>query len=55
MVSGKISDDDAMEWPDGTWCHRYELSDFDWKSDDYIVHPEGSESWKILHRDQYVD
>ncbi len=23
-------------WPDGTWCYKDELTEYDWKSDDYI-------------------
>jgi len=22
-------------WPDGTWCHKEELDEYQWKSDDF--------------------
>ncbi len=29
--------EDIMLWSDGTWCYRYELEEYSWKSDDYEV------------------
>lgn len=37
-----ISQEDILEWPDGTWCFRYELHEMAHKSDDYITHAEGT-------------
>lgn len=31
------SPEDLIIWPCGIWCHRFELSDFSHKSDDYEV------------------
>lgn len=37
--------DDIFVWPDGTWCYRYELSEYSWKSDDYFVVFFGTEEY----------
>lgn len=29
--------DDLFIWPDGTYCHRYELNQYSHMSDDYSV------------------
>ena len=39
---GCSSPDDVIVWPCGTWCHRYELSQFYDKSDDFQVLRAGS-------------
>lgn len=40
--------DDILEWPDGTWCFRYELSEMSHMSDDYTTIPVGSQRWEFL-------
>jgi len=43
--------DDILEWPDGTWCYRHELSDMQWMSDDYTTIPVGSERWDDFNKE----
>lgn len=39
------SREDIIEWADGTWCYRYELSEYSFMSDDYRVIADGSDEW----------
>lgn len=41
-LGGCSSPDDVIVWPCGTWCHRYEISQFAHKSDDFQVLRAGS-------------
>lgn len=40
-----ISNEDIIVWPDGTWCARGDLAEYQHMSDDYIVLPDGSIEW----------
>jgi len=42
------SQDDILEWPDGTICFRYELEEMGHMSDDYTTVPAGSKRWELL-------
>lgn len=37
--------DDAIVWPCGTWCYRFELGQFAHKSDDFQVIPYGTQDY----------
>lgn len=37
--------EDVFLWPDGTWCHREEVDEYPYKSDDYEVLYYGTEKW----------
>ena len=39
------SSEDLCIWPDGTWCYRGELSEYDCMSDDFEVVHENSLAW----------
>lgn len=43
--------DDIIVWPDGTWCYRYDLPGYSWKSDDYKVLEQESEDWYAFNPD----
>jgi hypothetical protein len=48
MTTTKIPDtssEDIIRWPDGSWCFRYELPQYLYKSDDYEVVPFGAADW----------
>ena len=34
--------EDVILWPDGVWCYRHEMTDYTYKSDDYVVLEYGS-------------
>ena len=40
---------DMFCWPDGTLCYRYELTEYEWKSDDYYVVYFGTPEWEKLN------
>lgn len=40
--------DDIALWPDGTWCHRCELAEYNFMSDDYEVVPVETPEWLRL-------
>lgn len=50
LTSTAPSDADVMVWPDNTWCHRAELAEYAWKSDDFrVIHwgtPEYTDFWR---------
>lgn len=39
MTIRRIDEEDLILWPDGTYCHYYELSEMSHKSDDFEVIP----------------
>ena len=43
MTIQRISDEDVIVWPCGTWCLREQLHEMTWLSDDYEVMPWNSE------------
>lgn len=45
MQIQETSEEDIHEWPDGTWCYRFEAPDFTHMSDDYVTYPVGSPDW----------
>lgn len=48
-----ISDDDIFEWPDGTWCFRYESAQYlAYLSDDYRVVPVGDPAWDDITQER---
>jgi hypothetical protein len=44
-VTAPPDQDDVILWPCGEWCYRYELEEFNHKSDDYEVIAFGSQRW----------
>lgn len=50
-----VSEDDVIEWPDGTWCYRHELDAYAWKSDDYRVYLDGSSDWRAFLRSTHQE
>lgn len=50
--------EDVLVWPDETWCYRYELSEMNHMSDDYMVLPFDSGEWILfltIHEDYCKD
>lgn len=45
IVQPQLSADDVFIWPCGTWCYRYELSEFSHKSDDFRLVKHLSPEW----------
>lgn len=37
LICTQRNSDDVFLWPDDSWCYRYELSEYSFKSDDYEV------------------
>lgn len=44
--------EDIIRWPDGTWCHRSELHEYGWMSDDYETVTFGSPEWERMVADK---
>ena len=50
------SDDDVLEWADGTWCFVHEIEQMGFMSDDYKRIPYMSQECQgILKRDGYIE
>jgi hypothetical protein len=47
----EISDNDILQWADGTWCYRRELDTMTYMSDDFVVIPYESYEWEEFHHD----
>lgn len=37
IANNIVDSEDIHVWPDGAWCHSYELWEMHWKSDDYMT------------------
>ena len=45
------SNEDIILWPDGTWCHREDLLDYQHMSDDFEVIPVGHARYDNISND----
>ena len=49
-----VSAEDIFLWPDGVWCFRSDLSEYQYKSDDFEVVPFETPRWFQISAEENV-
>lgn len=47
--------EDIIMWPDGSWCYREQLSEYNYMSDDYRIIPFDSIEWNAVNSDNHAE